>query len=105
MAGLVSAIHVFEFVCVSKTWMPGTRPGMRGEGHGRWYHFIVSMTFCSAAVSCGSIDLATARAQARNSGWFLSMATPTGCAFSVLSWQLLALGSTASPFTLWLIGT
>jgi len=40
MAGLVPAIHVFEFVCVSRrapghfvpgAWMPGTRPGMTGE--------------------------------------------------------------------------
>src|SRR5262249_19674758 len=27
MAGLVPAIHAL-FVCVLKTWMPGTRPGM-----------------------------------------------------------------------------
>ena len=27
MAGLVPAIHVFE-LALSKTWMPGTRPGM-----------------------------------------------------------------------------
>src|SRR5262249_59974068 len=32
MAGLVPAIHAFESVCVSKTWMPGTRPGMTREG-------------------------------------------------------------------------
>jgi hypothetical protein len=29
MAGLVPAIHVFlESLAASKTWMPGTRPGM-----------------------------------------------------------------------------
>jgi hypothetical protein len=29
MAGLVPAIHVFlESFAASKTWMPGTRPGM-----------------------------------------------------------------------------
>jgi hypothetical protein len=27
MAGLVSAIHIFDFL-PRKTWMPGTRPGM-----------------------------------------------------------------------------
>jgi hypothetical protein len=30
MAGLVPAIHVFYFAD-SKTWMPGTRPGMTVE--------------------------------------------------------------------------
>jgi hypothetical protein len=30
MAGLVPAIHVF-YVADSKTWMPGTRPGMTVE--------------------------------------------------------------------------
>ena len=30
---------------------------------------------------------------------------PTGCAFSVLPWQLLSVGSTASPFTLRPIAT
>jgi hypothetical protein len=29
MAGLVPAIHVFA-TAKSKTWMPGTRPGMTG---------------------------------------------------------------------------
>src|SRR5580658_4768836 len=28
MAGLVPAIHVFDSCAGSKTWMPGTRPGM-----------------------------------------------------------------------------
>jgi hypothetical protein len=28
MAGLVPAIHVFTLSIESKTWMPGTRPGM-----------------------------------------------------------------------------
>jgi hypothetical protein len=28
MAGLVPAIHAFDFAGVVKTWMPGTRPGM-----------------------------------------------------------------------------
>jgi hypothetical protein len=28
MAGLVPAIHVFLQLLQSKTWMPGTRPGM-----------------------------------------------------------------------------
>ena len=28
MAGLVPAIHVFLATTVTKTWMPGTRPGM-----------------------------------------------------------------------------
>jgi hypothetical protein len=28
MAGLVPAIHVFFLRCSSKTWMPGTSPGM-----------------------------------------------------------------------------
>jgi hypothetical protein len=28
MAGLVPAIHVFDVCRRSKTWMPGTRPGM-----------------------------------------------------------------------------
>jgi hypothetical protein len=28
MAGLVPAIHVFLAVVATKTWMPGTRPGM-----------------------------------------------------------------------------
>jgi hypothetical protein len=28
MAGLVPAIHVFSQSLESKTWMPGTRPGM-----------------------------------------------------------------------------
>jgi len=34
MAGLVPAIHVFrtEFTA-SKTWMPGTRPGMTQVGY------------------------------------------------------------------------
>jgi hypothetical protein len=32
MAGLVPAIHVF-FVCIAKTWMPGTRPGMTSFSH------------------------------------------------------------------------
>jgi hypothetical protein len=31
MAGLVPAIHVFSPVRASKTWMPGTRPGMTDE--------------------------------------------------------------------------
>jgi len=30
MAGLVPAIHVFVPFYMSKTWMPGTRPGMTG---------------------------------------------------------------------------
>jgi hypothetical protein len=30
MAGLVPAIHVFYFAG-TKTWMPGTRPGMTGR--------------------------------------------------------------------------
>jgi hypothetical protein len=30
MAGLVPAIHVFTMLRQSKTWMPGTRPGMTG---------------------------------------------------------------------------
>jgi hypothetical protein len=30
MAGLVPAIHAF--LDLSKTWMPGTRPGMTEEG-------------------------------------------------------------------------
>jgi len=35
MAGLVPAIHVFLEEC-SKSWMPGTRPGMTPEmWHGR----------------------------------------------------------------------
>jgi hypothetical protein len=33
MAGLVPAIHVFELTA-SKTWMPGTRPGMTNENCG-----------------------------------------------------------------------
>jgi len=28
MAGLVPAIHVLKSIAASKTWMPGTRPGM-----------------------------------------------------------------------------
>ena len=40
-----------------------------------------------------------------DSGWFLLGGLGLTLALSVLSWQLLALGSTASPFTLWLIGT
>jgi hypothetical protein len=28
MAGLVPAIHVFPWVDKTKTWMPGTSPGM-----------------------------------------------------------------------------
>jgi hypothetical protein len=31
MAGLVPAIHVFTKLRQSKTWMPGTRPGMTVE--------------------------------------------------------------------------
>jgi hypothetical protein len=31
MAGLVPAIHVFDESKESKTWMPGTRPGMTVE--------------------------------------------------------------------------
>jgi hypothetical protein len=31
MAGLVPAIHVFCRIKRSKTWMPGTRPGMTNE--------------------------------------------------------------------------
>jgi len=36
MAGLVPAIHVF--LLISKTWMPGTRPGMTGEATAWWYY-------------------------------------------------------------------
>jgi hypothetical protein len=32
MAGLVPAIHVECSAVVSKTWMPGTRPGMTDNG-------------------------------------------------------------------------
>jgi hypothetical protein len=28
MAGLVPAIHVYKTLIASKTWMPGTSPGM-----------------------------------------------------------------------------
>jgi hypothetical protein len=28
MAGLVPAIHVFQFKYAVKTWIPGTRPGI-----------------------------------------------------------------------------
>ena len=31
MAGLVPAIHAFLELPGSKTWMPGTRPGMTAE--------------------------------------------------------------------------
>jgi hypothetical protein len=31
MAGLVPAIHAFSLHRVSKTWMPGTSPGMTKE--------------------------------------------------------------------------
>jgi hypothetical protein len=31
MAGLVPAIHALLHVVQSKTWMPGTRPGMTAE--------------------------------------------------------------------------
>src|SRR5260370_25371597 len=72
---------------------------------GQVNYFIVSITFCSAATSWAWIDFSTARNQARNSGCFLSIATPTASAFSMLPWQLFSAGSTASPFTLWLIGT
>ena len=32
MAGLDPAIHVFSFLSRSKSWMPGTRPGMTWRG-------------------------------------------------------------------------
>jgi hypothetical protein len=32
MAGLVPAIHVFSLFAETKTWMPGTRPGMTRQG-------------------------------------------------------------------------
>ena len=60
---------------------------------------------CTQPSLLPSIDFSTARAHSRNSGCFLSIATPTGCAFSVEPWQLLSFGKAASPFTLWLIGT
>jgi hypothetical protein len=30
MAGLVPAIHVFDFAADLKAWVPGTKPGMTG---------------------------------------------------------------------------
>jgi hypothetical protein len=33
MARLVPAIHVLFIAACSKTWMPGTRPGMTQVGH------------------------------------------------------------------------
>ena len=45
-------------------------------------YFIVSTTRASSALSFASISFSTARAQARNAGWFLSIAMPTGAAFS-----------------------
>jgi hypothetical protein len=37
MAGLVPAIHVFLALRESKTWMPGTRPGMTSFTTGPYF--------------------------------------------------------------------
>jgi hypothetical protein len=44
MAGLVPAIHVFLGLSSgkSKTWMPGTRPGMTAAGHTHALIFCIS---------------------------------------------------------------
>jgi hypothetical protein len=38
MAGLVPAIHVFFVVSKSKTWLPGTRPGMMATKYAATSH-------------------------------------------------------------------
>src|SRR5258708_38781007 len=68
-------------------------------------YFIVLPTRASSALSLGSISVSPARSHCKNAGWFLSTAMPTGAAFSLLFWQLLSLGSTASCLSLRPIAT
>ena len=83
------ATHGLPAVPQAKSWVAvnhGHDTAIDGDhGTEARRHFIVSITFCSDACSSGWTFSATARSRAYDTGWFLSITTPTGCAFSVLS--------------------